>query len=78
MKFTIQGNTFIFIMEISNIEEKDKNKGVIYQLYCNVSKKSYIGQARNYVNGDKIHGADGRFKTHIHESRQKKTLVALF
>lgn len=50
------------------LPKPDKNNGVIYYLYCNISKKGYIGQASNYVSGNTKWGAIGRWKSHMREA----------
>ena len=44
------------------------DKCSIYQMYFKTSRKSYIGQARNYTSGKTPHGPKGRFNTHIYEA----------
>ncbi|AYV75824.1 MAG: GIY-YIG catalytic domain-containing endonuclease [Terrestrivirus sp.] len=50
------------------VDKPKKGYGVIYFLYCKISKKGYIGQASNYVSGNLIWGKNGRWKSHVREA----------
>lgn len=54
------------------LPKPDNEKGVIYYLYCNSSKKGYIGQAANYVSGNVKWGTIGRWKSHVREATSGK------
>ncbi|AYV78613.1 MAG: GIY-YIG catalytic domain-containing endonuclease [Edafosvirus sp.] len=42
--------------------------GVIYQIYCIINKKSYIGQAVSFIAGNKPWGAEKRWTSHLNEA----------
>lgn len=50
------------------IPQPSKDNGVIYLLYCSISKKGYVGQAANYVSGNKKWGTEGRWQSHVSEA----------
>ena len=46
--------------------------GEIYKITCNITNKSYIGQAvSNYVSG-REHGTEHRWKIHVWDSKREK------
>lgn len=47
------------------------DKGEIYSITCNVNGKRYIGQAVQFINGKRPHGAEGRWKKHTQEAKSK-------
>lgn len=63
--------------EVQNVSIEipaDINKGEIYIATCKISKKSYIGQAKCYINNEgkfKIWGIKKRWKSHIYEARSE-------
>jgi hypothetical protein len=48
--------------------EFKKHHGEIYLIHCKISKKKYVGQASNFVSGNKLWGTYGRWKSHINEA----------
>lgn len=54
--------------QINTSKTPNRNNGVIYYLYCKKSKKAYVGQAANYVSGNKKWGTDGRWRSHLSEA----------
>lgn len=53
-------------------EKPRKGYGVIYIITCFASLKSYVGQANNYISGNKPWGLEGRWKSHVYEAYGNK------
>lgn len=62
-------NSFDITIPIQDqLQKPEKEKGVIYYSYCNLSKKGYIGQSSNYVSGNIKWGTIGRWKSHVRKA----------
>lgn len=62
----------LFNKTILELEQMLSGYGVIYKCTSKTSKKSYIGQAANFICGNRKHGAIGRWKSHINDAYNPK------
>ena len=66
------GNRLLYIKIDFDLILKDMGLGEIYKITCNITNKSYIGQAvSNYVSGQE-HGTEHRWKIHVWDSKREK------